>query len=61
MELDEMTSGVNWLCSLKEWQREFLGKMSPREFVDTITGEVLGKRVFTFTPKGEVRTPVALL
>ena len=30
--------------------------MSSREFVDTITRDLLGSRVFVFTPKGEVKT-----
>lgn len=29
--------------------------MSSREFVDTITRDLLGSRVFVFTPRGEVR------
>ena len=29
--------------------------MSPREFVDTVTGDLLGGRVFVFTPKGEIK------
>lgn len=28
--------------------------MSSREFVDTITRDLLGSRVFVFTPRGEV-------
>eukprot|EP00850_Spirogloea_muscicola_P024179 SM000466S16656 [mRNA] locus=s466:7713:14865:+ [translate_table: standard] len=46
---------VSWLNSIKEWQAEFVGNMSAREFVDTITGDLLGSRVFVFTPKGEVK------
>ena len=33
-----------------------MGNMSSREFVDTITRDLLGSRVFVFTPKGEVKT-----
>lgn len=29
--------------------------MSSREFVDTITRDLLGSRVFVFTPRGEVQ------
>jgi GTP pyrophosphokinase len=29
--------------------------MSSREFVDTITRDLLGSRVFVFTPKGEIK------
>lgn len=43
-----------WLNAIKEWQDEFVGKMTAREFVDTITGDLLGSKVFVFTPKGEV-------
>lgn len=28
--------------------------LSAREFVDTVTGDLLGQRVFVFTPTGEV-------
>ncbi len=45
---------VSWLNSIREWQEEFVGNMTSREFVDTITGDLLGSRVFVFTPKGEV-------
>jgi (p)ppGpp synthase/HD superfamily hydrolase len=46
---------VSWLNSIREWQEEFVGNMTSREFVDTITGDLLGSRVFVFTPKGEVK------
>lgn len=29
--------------------------MSSREFVDTVTRDLLGSRVFVFTPRGEAR------
>lgn len=29
--------------------------MSSREFVDTVTKDLLGSRVFVFTPRGEVK------
>mmetsp|Transcript_31791 Transcript_31791/g.38420 ORF Transcript_31791/g.38420 Transcript_31791/m.38420 type:complete len:849 (+) Transcript_31791:246-2792(+) len=53
-ELSELAEGVKWLNSIREWQDEFLGNMTPMEFVDTITGDLLGRRVFAFTPSGEV-------
>ena len=31
-----------------------MGNMSAQEFVDTVTGDLFGSRVFVFTPKGEV-------
>ena len=43
-----------WLNAIQEWQDEFVGNMTAREFVDTITGDLLGSKVFVFTPKGEV-------
>jgi hypothetical protein len=48
-----VTEQVKWLRSLKEWQTEFVGQLTPREFVDTITDDLLGARIFAFTPKGE--------
>lgn len=47
---------VSWLKSIRDWQEEFVGNMSSREFVDTVTGDLLSSRVFVFTPKGEVIT-----
>ena len=44
---------MKWLQSLREWQTEFVGQLTPREFVDTITDDLLGARIFAFTPKGE--------
>lgn len=46
---------IGWLNAIREWQEEFVGNMSSREFVDTITRDLLGSRVFVFTPRGEVR------
>lgn len=46
---------VSWLKSIRDWQEEFVGNMSSREFVDTVTGDLLSSRVFVFTPKGEVK------
>jgi len=53
---DDMSRRVRWLTSLRQWQQEFVGDLSAREFVDTVTGDLLvsGRRVFVFTPKGEV-------
>lgn len=45
---------IGWLNAIREWQEEFVGNMSSREFVDTITRDLLGSRVFVFTPRGEV-------
>uniref|UniRef100_A0A7N0TTL5 Putative GTP diphosphokinase RSH1, chloroplastic n=1 Tax=Kalanchoe fedtschenkoi TaxID=63787 RepID=A0A7N0TTL5_KALFE len=46
---------IGWLNAIREWQEEFVGNMSSREFVDTITKDLLGSRVFVFTPKGEIK------
>ena len=45
---------VAWLNNIQTWQKEFIDVLSAREFVDTITSDLLGRRVFVFTPKGEV-------
>ncbi|KAJ4957215.1 hypothetical protein NE237_013998 [Protea cynaroides] len=46
---------IGWLNAIREWQEEFVGNMSSREFVDTITRDLLGSHVFVFTPKGEIK------
>ncbi|XVF32814.1 hypothetical protein REPUB_Repub17cG0115000 [Reevesia pubescens] len=46
---------VGWLNAIREWQEEFVGNMSSREFVDTITRDLLGSCVFVFTPRGEIK------
>jgi hypothetical protein len=51
---------VGWLNAIREWQEEFVGNMSSREFVDTVTRDLLGSRVFVFTPRGEVRQLILL-
>jgi (p)ppGpp synthase/HD superfamily hydrolase len=45
---------IGWLNAIREWQEEFVGNMSSREFVETITRDLLGSCVFVFTPRGEV-------
>ena len=49
-----MARRVNWLTSIRDWQQEFVGSLSAREFVDCITGDLLGQGVFVFTPSGAV-------
>lgn len=51
----DLVRRVSWLNAIREWQEEFVGNMSAREFVDTVTGDLLGRRVFVFTPKGEIK------
>ncbi|KAI3829569.1 hypothetical protein L1987_03695 [Smallanthus sonchifolius] len=46
---------IGWLNAIREWQEEFVGNMSSREFVDTVTKDLLGSRVFVFTPRGEIK------
>ncbi|KAK7269662.1 hypothetical protein RIF29_22396 [Crotalaria pallida] len=46
---------IGWLNAIREWQEEFVGNMSSREFVDTITRDLLCTRVFVFTPRGEIK------
>ncbi|KDP28195.1 hypothetical protein JCGZ_13966 [Jatropha curcas] len=46
---------IGWLNAIREWQEEFVGNMSSREFVDTITRDLLGSRVFVFSPRGEIK------
>ena len=45
-------SQVTWLKNIQAWHTEFIDVLSAREFVDTITSDLLGRRVFVFTPKG---------
>uniref|UniRef100_A0A061QR48 Putative GTP diphosphokinase RSH1, chloroplastic n=1 Tax=Tetraselmis sp. GSL018 TaxID=582737 RepID=A0A061QR48_9CHLO len=54
MNTEVMNRKINWLTSIREWQEEFIDMLSAREFVDTVTGDLLGQRVFVFTPTGEV-------
>lgn len=46
---------IGWLNAIREWQEEFVGNMSSREFVETITRDLLSSRVFVFTPRGEIK------
>ncbi|KAK8960558.1 hypothetical protein KSP40_PGU008351 [Platanthera guangdongensis] len=46
---------IGWLNAIREWQEEFVGNMSSREFVDTVMRDLLGSRIFVFTPKGEIK------
>lgn len=48
-----MMRRVNWLNSIREWQEEFLDSLTAREFVDCVTGDLLGQGVFVFTPSGQ--------
>jgi guanosine-3',5'-bis(diphosphate) 3'-pyrophosphohydrolase len=48
---EEMRRRVSWLKNIQEWQQEF---SSSREFVEAVTRDLLGGRVFVFTPKGRI-------
>ncbi len=45
---------INWLNSIREWQQEFLGNLTPGEFVNCVMDDLLGRSVFVFTPSGQV-------
>lgn len=42
---------VGWLKSIQDWQQEY---SSSRDFVEAVTKELLGGRVFVFTPRGKI-------
>ncbi|RIH92846.1 RelA/SpoT family protein [Meiothermus granaticius] len=48
---EELKRRVGWLKSIQEWQQEY---SSSRDFVEAVTRELLGDRVFVFTPKGKI-------
>ncbi len=48
---EEVKRRVSWLKNIQEWQQEF---SSSREFVEAVTRDLLGGRVFVFTPKGRI-------
>ncbi len=48
---EELKRRVSWLKNIQEWQQEF---SSSREFVEAVTRDLLGGRVFVFTPKGRI-------
>ncbi|GAB2234457.1 hypothetical protein Drorol1_Dr00003711 [Drosera rotundifolia] len=52
---NDISLRMGWLNAIKEWQEEFVGSMTSREFVDTVTRDLLGSRVFVFTPRGEIK------
>ena len=54
LDRDVMKRREHWLKSIIEWQQEFMHSLSAREFVDGITGDLLGRSVFVFTPSGDL-------
>lgn len=54
LDRDVLRRREHWLKSIIEWQKEFVGSLSAREFVDGITDDLLGRGVFVFTPNGDL-------
>ena len=48
---EDLRRRVGWLKSIQDWQQEY---SSSRDFVEAVTKELLGGRVFVFTPKGKI-------
>ncbi len=48
---EDLKRRVGWLKSIQDWQQEY---SSSRDFVEAVTKELLGGRVFVFTPKGKI-------
>ncbi|GIW29124.1 MAG: guanosine-3',5'-bis(diphosphate) 3'-pyrophosphohydrolase [Meiothermus sp.] len=48
---EDLRRRVGWLKSIQDWQQEY---SSSRDFVEAVTKELLGDRVFVFTPKGKI-------
>jgi guanosine-3',5'-bis(diphosphate) 3'-pyrophosphohydrolase len=48
---EELKRRTAWLKSIQDWQQEFTNS---REFVDAVTTDLLGDRVFVFTPRGKI-------
>jgi len=51
---------ISWLNAIREWQEEFVGNRNCREFVETITRDLLGGCVFVSSPRGEVKLCINL-
>ena len=47
---------LKWLKSVLDWSKD---EDDPREFTDTLRGELVDEEVFVFTPKGEVKSLAA--
>jgi guanosine-3',5'-bis(diphosphate) 3'-pyrophosphohydrolase len=47
---------LKWLRSLVDWQQDMA---DPREFMETLKGDLFDDEVFVFTPKGEVKSLAA--
>jgi len=49
---DKIIKEIEWMKQLQEWQKEEFS--SPEEFFNSLKIDFLRKRIFVFTPKGEV-------
>lgn len=49
---DKIIREIEWMKQLQEWQKEEFS--SPEEFFNSLKIDFLRKRIFVFTPKGEV-------
>ena len=54
--IDPTDAKLKWLKSLLDWQHDV---DDPREFADSLRGELVEDEVFVFTPKGEVKSLAA--
>ena len=51
--IDPTDAKLKWLKSLVDWQTDV---EDPKEFADSLKGELVDEEVFVFTPKGEVKS-----
>ena len=54
--IDPTDAKLKWLKSLVDWQTDV---EDPKEFADSLKGELVDEEVFVFTPKGEVKSLAA--
>jgi GTP diphosphokinase / guanosine-3',5'-bis(diphosphate) 3'-diphosphatase len=54
--IDPTDAKLKWLKSLLDWQHDV---DDPRDFADSLRGELAEEEVFVFTPKGEVKSLAA--
>ena len=54
--IDPTDAKLKWLKSLVDWQTDV---EDPKEFADSLKGELVEEEVFVFTPKGEVKSLAA--
>jgi GTP diphosphokinase / guanosine-3',5'-bis(diphosphate) 3'-diphosphatase len=49
-------STPSWLSQMVDWQKD---ERDPKEFMETLRGDLFGEEVYVFTPKGEVKSLAA--